>query len=264
MSINGDEKMSDICTKANVTDGAWVFQANIATYNYSEGFQEGKIENWNRPAKTKKAPGQIILFRQTGVGPPEKMGIYGVGELLDTNYEGVEHAEPTKGVRVRYLERFSNFVTISMLRERANKVGINENKNPRLYQFVYRGILGTDTWFDGEDYELLQKILPELKEFLEKSPTENYVESLFRKGIEREGGQILGAKDSFTGKTVGWPDFAVRIGEKIIVYEIKSENDKVTESQREMLRMLRKLGADVKILFYVDEKWDDRTGIWLN
>ncbi len=90
------------------------------------------------------------------------------------------------------------------------------------------------------------------------------MESLFRKGIEREGGQILGAKDSSTGKTVGWPDFAVRIGEKITVYEIKSENDKVTESQREMLRMLRKLGADVKILFHVDGKWDDRTGIWLD
>ena len=255
--------MSDIGTKSSVTNGVWFFQAKIADYNYSEEFQEGKIEIWKKPAKKNKSPGQIILFRQTGADPPEKMGIYGIGELLDTNCEGVG---PTKGVKVRYLERFSNFVTISMLRERANKVGINKNKNLLLYHFVYRGILGTDTWFDGGDYELLQKILPELKEFLEKrfGATENYVESLFRKGIEREGGQILGAKDSSTGKTVGWPDFAVRIGEKITVYEIKSENDKVTESQREMLRMLRKLGADVKILFYVDGKWDDRTGIWLD
>jgi len=255
--------MSDIGTKANVTNGVWVFQANIATYNYWEEFQEGTTENWEKPAKKNKASGQIILFRKTGAGPPEKVRIYGDRELLDTGYEGLE---PAKGVRVRYLERFSNFVTISMLRERANKVGINKNKHPRLYRFVYQSILGTDTWFDGVDYELLQKILPELKEFLEKrfGATENYVESLFRKGIEREGGQILGAKDSSTGKTVGWPDFAVRIGEKITVYEIKSENDKVTESQREMLRMLRKLGADVKILFYVDGKWDDRTGIWLD
>lgn len=248
--------MSDIGTKASVTNGVWVFQANIADYNYSEKFQEGKTENWERPAKKNKASGQIILFRQTGAGPPEKVGIYGVGKLLDTN---------ANGVRVRYLERFSNFVTRSTLRERANEVGINENINPRLYQFVYRGILGTDTWFDGVDYELLQKILPELKEFLDKQKvTENDVESLFRKWVEQQSWQILGAKDSSTGKTVGWPDFAVRIGEKIIVYEIKSENDKVTESQREMLRMLRKLGADVKILFYVDEKWEDRTGIWLD
>ena len=255
--------MSDIGTKANVTNGVWVFQANIATYNYWKEFQEGKTENWEKPAKKNKASGQIILFRQTGAGPPEKVGIYGVGELLDTGYEGIG---PAKGVRVRYLERFSNFVTISMLRERANKIGINENINTRLYQFVYRGIRETDTWFDGGDYELLQKILPELKEFLEKrhGPTENDAESHFRKWVERKGGQILGAKDSFRGKTVGWPDFAARFGEKIIVYEIKSENDKVTESQREMLRMLRKLGADVKILFYVDGKWDDRTGIWLD
>ena len=255
--------MSDIGTKASVTNGVWVFQANIASYNYSEEFQERKIVNWEKPVKKNKAPGQIILFRQTGAGPPEKVGIYGIGELLDTNYKGVA---PTKGVRVRYLKRFSNFVTISTLRKRANKVGINENKNRQLYRFIYGGILGTDIWFDGKDYELLQKILPELKEFLGKRPrpTENDAESLFRKGIEREGGQILGAKDSSTGKTVGWPDFAVRIGEKITVYEIKSENDKVTESQREMLRMLRELGADVKILFYVDGKWDDRTGIWLD
>ncbi len=255
--------MSDIGTKANVKNGVWIFQADIAIYNYWEEFQEGKEVNWGKPAKKNKAPGQIILFRQIGAGPPEKMGIYGVGELLDTNYKGVK---PTKGVRVRYLERFRNFVTISTLRERANKVGINKNKNPLLYQFVYRGIPGVDIRFDGENYELLQKILPELKEFLEKrfGATENHVESLFRKWVEQQGGQILGAKDSATGKTVGWPDFAVRIGEKIVVYEIKSENDKVTESQREMLRMLRKLGADVKILFYVDEKWDDRTGIWLD
>jgi hypothetical protein len=52
-------------------------------------------------------------------------------------------------------------------------------------------------------------------------PTENDAERRFRKEIEQEGGQILGAKDSSTGKTVGWPDFAVRIGEKITVYEIK-------------------------------------------
>ena len=244
--------MSDIGTKANVKNGVWIFQADIAIYNYWEKFQEGKIVNWEKPAKKNKAPGQIILFRQNG-GPPEKRGIYGVGELLDTNYEGVK---PTKGVRVRYLKRFRNFVTISTLRESANKVGINKNKHPLLYQFVYRGIPRVDIWFGGEDYELLQKI-PELKEFLEErhDPTENDAESHFRKWVERKGGQILGAKDSSTGKTVGWPDFAVRIGEKIIVYEIKSENDKVTESQREMLRMLRKLGADVKILFYVDGKW---------
>ena len=253
--------MSDIGTKANVTNGVWVFQADIAIYNYWEEFQEGKEVNWGKPAKKNKAPGQIILFRQTGAGPPEKVGIYGVGELLDTDYEG---KGPTMGVKVRYLKRFRNFVTRSMLRERANKVGINKNKNPLLHHFVYRGIPRVDIRFDGENYELLQKILPELKEFPKKIPTENYVESLFRKWVERKGGQILGAKDSSTGKTVGWPDFAVRIGEKIIVYEIKSENDKVTESQREMLRMLRKLGADVKILFYVDGKWDDRTGIWLD
>ena len=114
--------MSDIGTKANVTNGVWVFQADIAFYNYREEFQEGKIVNWEKPTKKNKAPGQIILFRQTGAGPPEKMGIYGVGELLDTNYEGVK---PTKGVRVRYLKRFRNFVTISTLRERANKVGIH-------------------------------------------------------------------------------------------------------------------------------------------
>jgi hypothetical protein len=253
--------MSDIGTKANVTNGVWVFQAKIADYNYSEKFQEGKIENWRNPTKKNKASGQIILFRQTQA-PPEKMGIYGIGELLDTNYEG---KGPTMGVGVRYLKRFRNFVTISTLRESAKKVGINKNKHPRLYRFVYQSILGTDIQFVGEDYELLQKILPELKEFLdEQKVTGNYVENLFRKWVEQQGGQILGAKDSFTGKTVGWPDFAVRIGEKIIVYEIKSENDKVTESQREMLRMLRKLGADVKILFYVDGKWDDRTGIWLD
>ena len=254
--------MSDIGTKASVTNGVWVFQADIAIYNYREEFQEGKIVNWERPAKKNKAPGQIILFRQVR-GPSEKRGIYGIGELLDTNYEGVR---PNTGVRVRYLKRFSNFVTISTLQERADKVGINKNKNPKLYLFVYGGIPGVEIWFDGKDYELLQKILPELKEFPEKGPdlTENDAESHFRKWVERKGGQILGAKDSSTGKTVGWPDFAVRIGEKIIVYEIKSENDKVTESQREMLRMLRKLGADVKILFYVDGKWDDRTGIWLD
>ena len=254
--------MSDIGTKANVKNGVWIFQADIAIYNYWEEFQEEKIVNWEKPAKKNKAPGQIILFRQTR-GPSEKMGIYGIGKLLDTNYEGVA---PTKGVRVRYLKRFRNFVTISTLREKANKVGINKNKNRQLYRFIHGGIPRVDIRFDGEDYELLQKILPELKEFLEKrpDPTENDAESHFRKWVERKGGQILGAKDSSTGKTVGWPDFAVRIGEKIIVYEIKSENDKVTESQREMLRMLRELGADVKILFYVDEKWDDRTGIWLD
>lgn len=248
--------MSDIGTKANVTNGVWIFQADIAIYNYREEFQEGKIVNWERPAKKNKFPGQIILFRQTR-GPPEKMGIYGVGELLDTN---------AKGVRVRYLKRFRNFVTISTLRKRADKVGINKNKNRQLYHFIHGGIPRVDIRFDGKDYELLQKILPELKEISEKrpDPTENDAESHFRKWVERKGGQILGAKDSSTGKTVGWPDFAVRIGEKIIVYEIKSENDKVTESQREMLRMLRKLGADVKILFYVDGKWDDRTGIWLD
>ncbi len=254
--------MSDIGTKANVKNGVWIFQANIASYNYWKEFQEGKTENWEKPPKKNKAPGQIILFRQTGAGPPEKVGIYGIGELLDTNYEGVKS---TKGVRVRYLKRFRNFVTISTLREKANKVGINENKNRQLYRFIYGGIPRTDIWFGGVDYELLQKILPELKEFEKRdAPTENDAESHFRKWVERKGGQILGAKDSSTGKTVGWPDFAVRIGEKIIVYEIKSENDKVTESQREMLRMLRKLGADVKIMFYVDGKWDDRTGIWLD
>jgi hypothetical protein len=97
------KKMSDIGTKTNVTDGAWVFQADIAIYNLWEEFQEGKIVNWEKPTKKNKAPGQIILFRQVRA-PSEKRGIYGVGELLDTNYIVVFH-----GLIFGLVGRITNF-----------------------------------------------------------------------------------------------------------------------------------------------------------
>ena len=255
--------MSDIEKK-----GVWVFQADIK-YDFRKNFQEGKEENWKDAKKTDKLPGQIILFRQTR-GPPEKMGIYGIGEVVDKEQHD-DDTSPTKGVNVRYLKCFDHFITIDELRKRAEKVGIDKNEYSQLYQFIFRGIAQTDIWFDEEDYKIIQQILPKkeremLEEFLKKGKElmEFNAENLFQKMIEQKGGQIIGVQDSTTGKTVGWPDFAVRKDKKIIFYEIKSEDDKVSESQREMLRMLRELGAEVHILFYEDEKWVERTELWLD
>ena len=255
--------MSDIEKK-----GVWVFQADIK-YDFRKDFQEGEEENWKDAKKTDKLPGQIILFRQTR-GPPEKMGIYGIGKVVDTKRHN-DDASPAQGVNVRYLKRFDNFITLDDLRKRAKEVGIDKTEYSQLYQFIFGGIPSTDIWFGGKNYEILQQFLPKkeremLGEFLKKGKElmEFNAENLFQKMIEQEGGQIIGVQDSTTGKTVGWPDFAVRKDKKIVFYEIKSEDDKVSESQREMLRMLRELGAEVHILFYEDEKWVERTELWLD
>lgn len=160
-----------------ISDGIWVFSPEIERYDLKKEFKVGKVEGWKDVKKKGKKGGgekvseELVVFMQKGMRSAEKNFLYGIGEIVDTNFKGVSYQ---KGVRVRYRYKFSKPIFMEDLQRKSNLPKPNyRGKRSKLQQMIYTGFAQTDSWLDETDFEPLVNIVPELRQYIEMSERGN-------------------------------------------------------------------------------------------